>query len=184
MHTTHESLIERLRKPSAAEAWERFVRLYTPLLFHWARGRGLQDQDAADLVQDVLLVLVRKLPDFHYQPGRSFRGWMRTVLLNKWRDRPHARMADPFDSEVQPQAPADDDALEEREYRQYIIGRALRLMSAEFEPTTWQACWETVMVARPPAEVAAQLGITVNAVYLAKSRVLGRLRQDLEGLLD
>ena len=84
---------------------------------------------------------------------------------------------------MQPQAPAED-PLEEREYRQFVLGQALRIMSADFEPATWQACWETVVAGRPPAEVAAELGITVNAVYLAKSRVLGRLRQDLEGLLD
>jgi RNA polymerase sigma-70 factor (ECF subfamily) len=160
------------------------VRLYTPLLFHWARRLGLQDQDAADLVQDVLLVLVRKLPEFQYQPGRSFRGWMRTVLMNKWRDRPHARSAVSFDSEVHSQDSPDSQALEEREYRLYVVGRALRLMVTEFEPATWQACWETVMSGRPAAEVAAELGLTVNAVYLAKSRVLGRLRQDLDGLLN
>jgi RNA polymerase sigma-70 factor (ECF subfamily) len=160
------------------------VRLYTPLLFHWSRRLGLQDQDAADLVQDVLIVLVRKLPDFQYQPGRSFRGWMRTVLMNKWRDRPKVRSAASFDSEIHSQDSADSDALEEREYRLYVVGRALRLMVTEFEPATWQACWETIMSGRPAAEVADELGLTVNAVYLAKSRVLGRLRQDLEGLLN
>jgi RNA polymerase sigma-70 factor (ECF subfamily) len=184
MHTTSASLLQRLRQVPDADAWERFVRLYTPLLFYWARRLGLQDQDAADLVQDVLMVLMRKLPEFQYQPGRSFRGWLRTVLMNKWRDRPHPKPAVPLDSDVHPQAPADAEALEEREYRLYIIGRALRLMAAEFEPATWQACWETVVLGRPAAEVAGELGLTVNAVYLAKSRVLSRLRQDLEGLLD
>jgi RNA polymerase sigma-70 factor (ECF subfamily) len=184
MHTTSPSLLQRLRQPASADAWERFVRLYTPLLFYWARRLGLQDQDAADLVQDVLIVLVRKLPELQYQPGKSFRGWMRTVLMNKWRDRPHARPPVPLDSDVQPQSPEDAEALEESEYRLYVIGRALRLMVAEFEPATWQACWETVVCGRPAGEVAAELGISVNAVYLARSRVLGRLRQDLQGLLD
>jgi RNA polymerase sigma-70 factor (ECF subfamily) len=184
MHTTNASLLERLRQPSAAEAWERFVRLYTPLLLFWARKLGLQDQDAADLVQDVLVVMVRKLPEFQYQPGRTFRGWMRTVLMNKWRDRPHRAPAAPLDSGVQPLAPVDSDDLEEREYRLYVLGRALRLMVNEFEPVTWQACWNTIVLGRPAADVASDLGTTVNAVYLAKSRVLGRLRRDLDGLLD
>lgn len=184
MHTTNVSLLQRLRQPSAAEAWERFVRLYTPLLLHWARKLGLQGEDAADLVQDVLVVLVRKMPEFQYQPGRSFRGWMRTVLMNKWRDRPHRGAPATLDSAMEPPAPAEEDALEEREYRLYILGRALRLMSEDFEAATWQACWETVVCNRPAAEVAAELGLTVNAVYLAKSRVLSRLRRDLEGLLD
>jgi RNA polymerase sigma-70 factor (ECF subfamily) len=151
---------------------------------YWARKLGLQDHDAADLVQDVLVVLVRKLPDFHYQQGRTFRGWLRTVLLNKWRDRPHRGAPGPLDSAVEPVASAEEDDLEEREYRLYILGRALRLMAEDFELATWQACWETVACGRPAAEVAAELGLTVNAVYLAKARVLGRLRHDFKGLLD
>ncbi len=129
-------------------------------------------------------MLVRKMPEFQYQPDRTFRGWMRTVLLNKWRDRPHRGPAAPLDSGIQPAAPDESDDLEEREYRLYVVGRALNLMSGDFEPATWLACWETVVVGRPTAEVAAELGITVNAVYLARSRVLGRLRRDLAGLLD
>jgi len=184
MHSTKASLLIRLRQPDEPDAWEQFVHLYTPLLLYWARKLGLQDEDAADLVQDVLLQLVRKMPEFRYEPGRTFRGWMRTVLMNKWRDRPRRGDAAPLDSQAEPAAHADNDDLEEREYRLYILGRALRLMVDDFEPATWQACWETVVCGRPAAEVAAELGITVNAVYLAKSRVLGRLRQDLEGLLD
>lgn len=182
MQTTCVSLIERLRQPSAASAWERFVRLYTPLLLYWARRLGLQEEDAADLVQDVLIVLVRKLPEFQYQPGRSFRGWMRTVLMNKWRDRPHRGAPAPLDSAIQDEHAVD--TWEDREYRLYVMGRALQLMASDFEPTTWVACWETVVCGRPAAAVAAELGTSVNAVYLAKSRVLSRLRRDLAGLLD
>jgi RNA polymerase sigma-70 factor (ECF subfamily) len=184
MHTTPVSLLQRLGRAPTEAAWERFVRLYTPLLFYWARHAGLQEHDAADLVQDVLLVLVQKLPEFQYQPGKSFRGWMRTVLLNKWRDRraPAATVA--FDSDIQSAGPDGVALLEEEEYRRYLVGRALRLMQTDFEPATWQACWETVVCDRPPTRVAAELGITVNAVYLAKSRVLAQLRCDLDGLLD
>ncbi len=184
MDKTSVSLLQRLREPSAEEAWERFVRLYTPLLLYWARQRGLQETDAADLVQDVLVTLVRKLPEFRYEPGRSFRGWMRTVLMNIWRDRPRRAAPAPLDRDAGPHIPADVDLLEEREYRLYLLGRALRMMAADFEPATWQACWETAVCGRPAIDVAAELGLSVNAVYLAKSRVLGRLRQDLEGLLD
>jgi RNA polymerase sigma-70 factor (ECF subfamily) len=184
MNSTSVSLLERLRQVPDEAAWERFVRLYTPLLLYWARRRGLQDEDAADLVQDVLVVLVRKLPEFQYQADRSFRGWMRAVLMNKWRDRRDRGKAVQLDTDLQPEASADEDDLDDREYRLYVIGRALRLMSSEFEPSTWQSCWETVVGGRSAAEVAAELGITVNAVYLGKSRVLARLRQDLEGLLD
>jgi RNA polymerase sigma-70 factor (ECF subfamily) len=184
MFTTSSSLLERLGAVSNGADWERFVRLYAPLLHRWARRLGLQDQDAADLVQDVLIVLVRKLPAFRYDPGRSFRCWMHTLLKNKWRDRRPPDKSLPLPGGEGPPAPPDADSLEEREYRQYLIDRALRLMKSDFEPATWQACWETAVTGRPPAEVAAELGITVNAVYLAKARVLGRLRQDLDGLLD
>jgi RNA polymerase sigma-70 factor, ECF subfamily len=184
MHTTPLTLLQRLGQSASPEAWRQFVALYTPLLFHWARSRGLQEDDAADLVQDVLVILVQRLPEFQYQPGKSFRGWMRMVLLNKWRDRMAAAAPGQLNGVAEPEAPDGVALLEEEEYRRYVVGRALRLMQTDFEPTTWQACWETVVGERPVAEVAAALGITVNAVYLAKSRVLGQLRRDLAGLLD
>jgi RNA polymerase sigma-70 factor (ECF subfamily) len=187
MPRTRVTLVERLtdKTPSSSpEAWKEFVSLYTPLFFYWARRLGLQEHDAADLVQDVLLVLVRKLPDFRCDPGKSFRGWMRTVLLNKWRDRRAALKPGPLKGEAEPSVPAADAVLEEREYRLYVLGRALRLMQGEFEPTTWQACWDTVVCDRPAAEVAKGLGLSVNAVYVARSRVLARLRDHFEGILD
>src|ERR1700730_18807813 len=82
MDRTPASLLEQVRNPADQEAWKRFVRLYTPLLFHWAHRIHLQDQDAADLVQDVFTVLFQKLPEFRYDPARSFRAWLRTVHLN------------------------------------------------------------------------------------------------------
>lgn len=183
MPTTQVSLLQRLGRSPTEGAWEHFVQLYTPLLFYWARKVGLQEQDASDLVQDVLVVLVQKLPEFQYQPGKSFRGWMRTVLMNKWRDRrpltPH-----PLVSDLQPAAPDDLAILEKDEYNRYLARRALELMKTDFEETTWRACWETAVNERPAAEVAAELGITLRAVYAAKSRVLMQLRRDLEGLLD
>src|SRR5882762_1277502 len=86
MDTTSISLLERLRQPAHEEAWARFVNLYTPFIYYWARRVGLTSEEAADLVQDVLTVLVQKLPEFQYDPEKSFRGWLRTVTLNKWRE--------------------------------------------------------------------------------------------------
>ena len=83
---TPASLLERLRQPADPAAWSRFVELYTPLLYGWARRVGLPEQDAADLVQDVFVQLVRKLPDFTYDRHKTFRGWLRAVTLNKWRE--------------------------------------------------------------------------------------------------
>ncbi len=94
MHTTSPTLLQRLREPNQGQAWARFVDLYTPLLLTWARRTGLQPHDAADLAQEVFAVLVRKLPEFRYDPAKkNFRGWLRTVCLNKWRDRQRLRAA-------------------------------------------------------------------------------------------
>jgi RNA polymerase sigma-70 factor (ECF subfamily) len=185
---TPVSLLERLRQPSEQEAWRRFVSLYTPLLYSWGRQAGLQDQDAADLVQDVLLTLVRKLPEFTYNPHRSFRAWLKTVAFNQWRNDRKRRQTQPTAAGAAALAdlPAPDDlgSLCDAEYNRHLAARALALMRAEFQPLTWQACWEFAVCGRPAAEVAAQLGISENAVYIAKCRVLRRLRQELDGLLD
>jgi RNA polymerase sigma-70 factor (ECF subfamily) len=188
MHTTSFSLLERLKQPLAEDAWRRFVDLYTPLLFFWARRLGLQEQDAADLVQEVFALLIQKLPAFTYDPQGSFRGWLRTVMQNKWRERQRGKShgAVPAEPALLDNLASPDPVLElsEEEFQQRLTVRAMQLMQAEFEPTTWRACWEHVVGGREAAEVARELGITVNAVYLAKSRVLRRLRQELAGMLD
>jgi len=188
MTSTPVSLLERLRQPVAQDSWAEFVDLYTPLLFHWARRLGLQQPDAADLVQEVFAVLVQRLPEFTYQQGKRFRGWLWTILVNKWREGRRRTAALPPEAQgVEVEALAGPDtsgAPEEAEYRQHLVGRALQLMRSDFQPDTWRACWEYVVAGRPAAEVAAELGLSVNAVHLAKSRVLRHLRQELQGLLD
>ncbi len=189
MNSTSLSLLERLQKPGDQVAWSRFVELYSPMLFSWACRAGLNATDAADLVQDVFTLLVQKLPGWKYDESQSFRGWLRTLTLNKWREN-HRRRRDPLnaaqsldagDSAV---AVTDEpDFLSEEEYRQAVVERTLRLLKSDFQPTTWSAFVEYVVKDRPPAEVAAEVGISVRAVYIAKSRVLRRLRQELAGLI-
>jgi RNA polymerase sigma-70 factor (ECF subfamily) len=188
MTTTSISLLERLRRPENQPAWREFVQLYTPLIYDWACGTGVTPADAEDLVQDVMAILVQRLPEFEYDPGRSFRGWLRTITINRRRDffrrrgvRPHPTA----DGRIEAESPGGAcDMLAEDEYRRYLVSRALEIMQNEFEPTTWKAYWECVVHEQSPAKVAADLGMTVNAVYVAKSRVLRRLRSELEGLLD
>jgi RNA polymerase sigma-70 factor (ECF subfamily) len=162
--------------------------LYTPLLYHWAKRLGIPPGEAADFVQEVLLTLVEVLPKFRYQKDKRFRGWLWTVTVNKFRQKQRRHAAAPkeitsigLDEMGTPDATGE---AAEREYRSYLVHRALDLMQAEFSPQIWKACYEYVVVGRSPAEVAAALGLSVNAVYLAKSRVLRRLRQELAGLLD
>lgn len=181
MLTTSASLLNRLRRPDDPEAWARFIKLYTPVLQRWAGRLGLQDADAADLVQDVFSVLLRKLPEFDYDPARSFRGWLRTVLINHWRNRPRRGEAS---LTIDPPGPDPADDLDEEEYRRYLVGRALEIMQTDFELRTWRACWECVRNGRPTAEVATELGMSVAAVYIARSRVLRRLREELTGMLE
>jgi RNA polymerase sigma-70 factor (ECF subfamily) len=185
MHTTSVSLLERLHRPDP-EAWDRFVNLYTPLLYYWARRLGLQQPDASDLVQEVFLLLVRKLPEFTYDRNKRFRSWLRTVLQNKWREQLRRRVP-PTGGHAGLSGiagPGDTGQIDEAELQQQLLVRALQLMQAEFQASTWKACWEMVVKGRPADEVAAELGMTVNAVYLAKGRVLRRLRRELGGLLD
>jgi RNA polymerase sigma-70 factor (ECF subfamily) len=187
MDQTPPSLLERMRQPTDQDAWNRFVQLYTPLLFLYARRLGLQEHDAADLVQEVFALLVRKLPEFRYEAHKRFRGWLWTVTVNKWRERQRRQTVSPQAGEdelAELAVPDDTEAVSEAEYQRYLTRRALEVMRAEFQPATWQAFWECAVNDRPAAEVAAELGLSENAVYLAKGRVLRKLRRELEGLLE
>lgn len=109
---TPVSLLERLRQPNQDHAWARFVELYAPLLYYWARRTGCQESDAADLVQELLTLLLRKLPEFEYDRQGTFRGWLRTVALNCWRNL-HSRSTRPREQNAAdlaaiPAPPADD----------------------------------------------------------------------------
>jgi RNA polymerase sigma-70 factor (ECF subfamily) len=162
------------------------VDLYTPLLLYWARGLGLNSQDSADLVQEVFTVLVQKLPTFKYDQSKTFRGWLRTLAVNKWRDIQRRKKL-PMESRGDLSGLSGPDAVEafwEHDFQKHLVRRALKVMKAEFQPTTWKACWEMVAGGRSGAEVARELGVTENAVYVAKYKVIRRLRQELKGLID
>lgn len=187
--STSETLLGRLQNPQDQAAWMRFVNLYTPLLYHWTKRVGLSQADGADLVQEVFAVLVQTMPEFRYDRQRSFRGWLQTVLLNKWREL-HRRKKLPTVP-----GPAGDDldqlpestaslAFWEVDYQKFLVNRALELMKEGFQPTTWQACWGMVVEGKSAAEVSKALGMSVAAVYMAKSRVLRQLRQELQELWD
>jgi RNA polymerase sigma-70 factor (ECF subfamily) len=186
MHTTHASLLERLRLPEEQAAWERFVQLYTPLLHRMAQRLDVPEADEADLLQDVFAVLVRELPEFKYDPRLRFRGWLWTVLANKWREQRRRRsVSTGADAASLADIAVDDprNAAEEAADRACVMQRALELLRPQFQANTWEA-FQACTAGRPAPEVAKQLGLSLAAVYAAKSRVLQRLRQELEGLLD
>lgn len=186
MNTTPLSLLQQLRSTPSSRSWGDFIDLYTPLLFRWANHAGLREADAADLVQEVFVVLIQKLPEFDYDTGRSFRAWLKTVLLNLWRNQARkANRAELRQAEVaRPIETTGEPELDDREYREHVGCRALAMMRSEFSEPTWRACWLLVVENRTTADVARELGLSENAVYIAKSRVLTRLRQRLQGLLE
>lgn len=187
MQTTNPSLLRKLRSRADASAWSHFVNLYAPLMQQWIAALGIDEPDRSDVVQEVFVVLLRKMPTFQYDSQQSFRGWLRTIALNKCRDllRGRHRATEPLLLERIEQAASDDsDFLSQTEYRQALARRALALMREHFSETTWRACWLQVVDGRPARDIAAELGISENAVYLARARVLKRLRIELEGLWE
>ena len=158
------------------------------MIHKWARGIGLSDADAADLVQEVLLSVLNEIGKFEYDQSKSFRGWLKTITLNRARNllRKLAHRASPNGNESVSDATTPDhiEFLSAQEYNEMLAQRALEIMQAEFEESTWKACWQSIVDGKPAAHIAETLGITPNAVYLAKSRVLRRLRTELEGLLE
>ena len=186
MATTSPSLLHRLHyATNSSIAWNRFVELYTPLLMHWVKRLGLDTNEAADIVQEVMLTLMVRLPAFQYDPDQSFRSWLRTVALNQTRDylrKKHTRKK--YEDQAYRESEKFGDSLfSDQEFHQALAHRALELMKNEFEEMTWRACWESVVEGRKAVEIAEELGMTANAVYLAKGRVLRRLRSELDGMI-
>ncbi|MCS6977244.1 MAG: sigma-70 family RNA polymerase sigma factor, partial [Gemmatales bacterium] len=145
---------------------------------------GLQPADAADLVQEVFVIVFKELPNFRYDPNRSFRAWLKTVALNQWRTRFRRTAPISLHGQSEPEVADPAAAVWDEEYRNWLTARALKLMETDFEPHVWQACWLTAAEGRPAEEVARQLGMSVGAVYAARCRVLARLRRELDGLDD
>lgn len=181
------SLLERLQGSQGREAWERFVELYTPLLYAFVRRNGMAGDEARDVLQEVFLHLWRKLPEFHPAPDQRFRGWLWTVVRNKVVDyrRKTSVSALKTVAAACDQAEADDGAdFVEAEYRAHLVAAAMRIIRRDFDEKIWQACWAYVAENKPAAQVAVELGLSVDSVYQAKVRVLTRLREELKGLVD
>lgn len=187
--STSTSLLRRVQA-NDPEAWKRFAQVYAPLIYSWARQTGLKEYDAADVMQDTFRTLLSRLGSFRKQaPGDSFRGWLWTITRNKIRDHFRALASRP-----QPVGGTDQRNLLEAvpsvlseetlepgvsNSEVYLSRQLLLTVQAEFEPRTWQAFWEVVVQARQSADVANDLQMSIGAVYMAKSRVLKRLRQEL-----
>ncbi|MFL5342375.1 MAG: RNA polymerase sigma factor [Gemmataceae bacterium] len=165
--------------------WKQLLDGYGPLLHGWLARSGVPAADHDDLVQEVLIVVVGRVAEFEHRGPGAFRAWLRGILANHvrkfFRTRPEAPAID-LDAVADPHSELG--RAWDREHDEHLAARALRLVEGDFAPATWQAFRRQVIDGRPPAEVAGELNLSLNAVILAKSRVLKRLRMELSGLLD
>ena len=166
--------------------WKRLLDVYGSLLRSWLTRSGVAAADHDDLIQEVLMVVVRRVSEFDHRGSGAFRAWLRGIMANHlrkyFRDRPPSAPAIDLDAVA-----AADSVLArawDREHDTHLAARALRMVQADFAPATWAAFCRHVLDGRPPAEVAVELRLSVNSVLLAKSRVLKRLRAELSGLVD
>lgn len=187
---TRPSLLIRLRDPRNAEAWSEFVELYAPMVHEFYRRRGLQDADSSDVAQEVFRAVFRALPGFRYDSERgTFRGWLFTVVRSKlnefltrlWR-QPAARGGTTMQEIIQSVPDREHEEDWDRAWRLHIFKWAAERVRKDVEERTWKAFWETAVRSRPAGEVATELAMTPGAVYVARSRVLARVRSCIEGL--
>ena len=189
---TRHSLIVKLRDPADSAAWSEFVELYEPLVYRLARRKGLQDADSRDLVQEVFRAVAGAVD--RWDPDRgSFRGWISRIARNLTinflaRAGNHVRGSGATSIQDLLEAhPAHDQsatAVFEHEYKRQLFQSAAAAVKGEFAPATWQAFWQTAIEDRPPATVALELGLSLGSVYVARSRVLARIRRRVETLAE
>ena len=186
--TTRPSLLLRMRDTRDHEAWHTFVELYAPLVFRFARKRGLQDADAADLTQDVLRSVADAMKNGKYDPARgSFRGWLHTVTRNAvyrfLRDgqRQPRGSGDTQQQIFLEQIPVPNEQEEwEYEFQKRLFAWACDEVRGEFQENTWQAFWQTAVDGRSVNQVTEILGMSTGSIYVAKSRILTRIKKRIE----
>lgn len=181
----------RLRDARDEEAWREFAEIYGPLVYRYARKNNLQDADAADLVQEVMKSVSGAIGrlDYDRNLGR-FRGWLLTIATHRLRNWIDSRRHHPQgsgDSDMQrqlAQVSAEDETFWDQEYEQRVFEWAAERVKASFQDATWTAFWMTAVELREPKLVAEQLNMSVGAVHIAKSRVLARIKQQVERIGD
>lgn len=176
------------------DAWKNLVHLYSPLAFHWCRQSGLASHDAADVMQEVFQAVHLALERFGAQQSGAFRGWLWTITRNKLNDFYRKQQHEPAAAggssaygrwqQVEDAEPMPSEASVSGERKHSLLQRALELIRKDFQETSWNAFCGVVVANRPAAEVAAELSISVGAVYQARARVLKRLRDEMGDLVD
>ena len=189
---TRISLLVRLQNHADGQAWEEFLTLYQPVLYRMARSRGYQDADACEVVQDVLLTISKKIDSFEARRSGSFRVWLSVVVRNHCINlfaRQAKQTAIGGSEFVRAAAQQPDhratarDAIElelEQQHRHQLFQWAAEKVQADVSPETWQAFWQTCVLDENPSLVARELKRSVGAIYVARSRVLAKLRSHIE----
>jgi RNA polymerase sigma-70 factor (ECF subfamily) len=190
--TTRPSLLLRLRDPADDRAWIEFTDLYGPLIRRVARRGGLQEADAADLGQEVFRAVAGAIGRYDLDRARgSFRGWLLRIARNLLLNLLAARRRHPAAGggtealarlEALPDPSAEDSTAFEAEYRRRTFEWAAEQVRGDFRRATWQAFWRTAVGGEEPSAVAADLGLSLGAVYVARTRVLARIRSKVEEL--
>jgi RNA polymerase sigma-70 factor (ECF subfamily) len=190
---TRPSLLLRLRNPRDSEAWGIFVETYTPLVYAYCRRRGLQDSDVADVTQEVMAQVLRSIPDFTYQPERGrFRDWLGTITRTKLARflsrNARAGKGEGGDSAAeeltrQVEAP-ESDTLWTEGFHARVLEVAMNRARPDFQEATWTIFEHAWVRGQAAPEVARELGVPIESVYLAKSRVLKRLRTEVVTLAE
>lgn len=186
---TRVSLILRLRHPDDAAAWQEFVEIYQPLVFRLARSRGLQEADALDMTQEVLARVAGAINRWNPDPERgSFRGWISRItrnlviqFLRSKNRRPLTSDDSSVDQLIQAApSPSPETELFDLEHERQVFAWAAEKVRSSFQPKSWQAFWATAVENRPADQVAQELGLSKGAVYIARSRVMARLKQKVQ----
>ena len=194
MDETSLSLLSRLGRSPESESWNRLVELYAPLIRAWLRKYDVQAADADDLLQEVLLAVSKDLGKFDHggQPG-AFRAWLKSILVNRLRNfwrarnrRPQASGESGIDERLaELENPTSElSQIWNQEHDEYVLRQLISLAEPHFAPNTWKAFCRVGLEGERPRDVASELQISLNAVVIAKSRVLSRLRQEAEGLVE
>jgi RNA polymerase sigma-70 factor (ECF subfamily) len=193
MNETRQSLLLRAQN-GEQDAWKDLTDLYRPLIIGWLQRQGVPARDLDDLSQEVLLSVVKHLPTFEHTGRRgAFRSWLRTIVCSRtsdyWRSAERGHQADGGSgatAALQQIADPNSDLNRrwDEEHDRYVLDCLLDLVQEEFEPSTVRAFRRLALDGASGAEVAAELGLSGAAVYMAKSRVLQRIRQEAEGLID
>ena len=183
---TSMTLLDRLAVANSAEAWDQFVQLYAPLMLYWNKESGLQEADARDVAQDAMAFIITHISSFERNREGSFRSWLKRICYNMLRNhrrksRSGQRVADVKPEDLQT---AGEDFLYAENYYQDVFESALRMLHKEFTGMSWDAFLATALMNQPVEQVAKELKLTPNAVYISRHRITTRLSETVREFVE